>query len=87
MLTLKVYQVTQMSLEGPYYEQSGYIGFVGFEVFTAAAMKSSVFWDTMPRSLLKAELCLPPAFTLVSCLTYVFFDPKDGGDMFLQNIG
>jgi hypothetical protein len=27
-------------------------------------------------------LCLPLAFTLVS-----FFDPEDGGDMFLRNVG
>jgi hypothetical protein len=29
---------------------------------------------------------LPPAFTLVSCSPY-FFDPEDGGDIFLRNVG
>jgi hypothetical protein len=29
---------------------------------------------------------LPPAFMLVSCSAY-FFDPEDGGDMFLRNVG
>jgi hypothetical protein len=28
---------------------------------------------------------LTPDFTLVSCLTY--YDPEDGGDMFLRNVG
>jgi hypothetical protein len=32
------------------------------------------------------SFCLPPAFTLVSCSAY-FFDPEDGGDMFLRNVG
>jgi hypothetical protein len=27
-----------------------------------------------------------PAFTLISCRTY-FFDPEDGGDMFLRKVG
>jgi hypothetical protein len=31
-------------------------------------------------------LCLPPAFTVISCSAY-FFDPEDGGDMFLRNVG
>jgi hypothetical protein len=35
---------------------------VGFEFLTAVVMKSTIFWDIMPRSL-----CLPPAFTLASC--------------------
>jgi hypothetical protein len=30
--------------------------------------------------------CLPPACLLASCWTY-FFDPEDGGDMFLRNVG
>jgi hypothetical protein len=37
-------------------------------------MKSSTFW-----------LCLPHAFTLVSCFG-LFFDPKDGDDMYLRNV-
>jgi hypothetical protein len=34
-------------------------------------MKSTIFWDIMLCSPLKAELCLPPSFTLVSCTAYV----------------
>jgi hypothetical protein len=55
---------------------------VGFEVLTAVLMKSTIFWDITPCSPLKDNrhfegtcrlylqraLCLPHAFTLVSCL-------------------
>jgi hypothetical protein len=34
---------------------------------------------------MKAELYLPPAFTLF--LLGLFFDPEDGGDVFLRNVG
>jgi hypothetical protein len=44
-----------MSLEDPQYEQSGYIGFVGFEVFAAAGMKKSIFWDIILCNLLKVN--------------------------------
>jgi hypothetical protein len=54
--------------------------YVGFEVLTPVGMKSSIFWDITPCSPLEvsrhfegicqAELCLPPAFMLVSCLAY-----------------
>jgi hypothetical protein len=49
--------------------------FVGFEMFTAVIMKSSIFWDITPYSPLKVNRrfgrthCLPPV-TLVSCLAY-----------------
>jgi hypothetical protein len=60
------------------------VKFVGSEVLTAVVMKSTVFWDITPCSLLKAnrsfegtcslhlqgQLCFPPAFTLVSCSDY-----------------
>jgi hypothetical protein len=52
---------------------------VGFEVFTAVVMKSIIFRDVTPCSL----FCLPPAYLLV--LAEIFFDPEDGGDMFLRN--
>jgi hypothetical protein len=63
---------------------------VGFEALTAVVLKSSIFGDIKPCSLLElnrrfgetCRLCLPPAFLL--CL---FFDPEDGGDMFLLNFG
>jgi hypothetical protein len=46
---------------------------VGFEVFTEVVMKSIIFWD-MTQMLTRwfAEL---------------FFDPEDGGDTFLRNVG
>jgi hypothetical protein len=40
---------------------------LGFEVFTAVAMKSNIFWDMTPCSPLsynrryRGEFCLPPA--------------------------
>jgi hypothetical protein len=54
---------------------------VGFEVLTPVVMKSTIFWDITPCSPLrvnrrfggtggKQELCLPPAFTLVSSSAY-----------------
>jgi hypothetical protein len=44
----------------------------GFEVLTAVVMKSTVFWDIMPCSPLRVNRR---------------FDPEDGGDMFLRNVG
>jgi hypothetical protein len=54
-------------------------------------MKSSILWDTTPRRPLKVTAVSKknvagPAFTLVSCLGN-FFDPDDGSDMFLRNVG
>jgi hypothetical protein len=40
---------------------------------------------TIKHTLLKT-LCLPPAFMLGCCLVY-YFDPEDGGDMLLRNVG
>jgi hypothetical protein len=60
----------------------------GFEVLTAAIMKSSIFWDITPCSPLKVNRRF---VLLVACfhagfLLGLFFDPEDGGDMFLRNI-
>jgi hypothetical protein len=48
---------------------------VGFEVSTAVVMKSIIFWDA--------------ACHLLTCwfLLNYFFDPEDGGDIFLRNVG
>jgi hypothetical protein len=51
------------------------------EVLTAVFMKRSIFWDiTTYRALLTT--CFHAGF-----LRDVFFDPEDGGDMFLRNVG
>jgi hypothetical protein len=49
---------------------------VGFEVLTAVVMKISIFWD------IKLATCFHAGFLLG-----LFFDPEDGGDMFLRNVG
>jgi hypothetical protein len=52
---------------------------VGFGVLTAVVMKSTILWDIVPCSLLSQ-----PAGFLLSLL---FYNPEDGGDMLLQNVG
>jgi hypothetical protein len=37
---------------------------VGFEVLTAVVMKSSIFWDITPCSLLKASLAYSSTLTM-----------------------
>jgi hypothetical protein len=71
---------------------------VRFEIFTAVVMKSIIFWDVTPCSPLtfcflyisgfpaRSLFCLPPAYLLVLA-EIIFFDPEDGGDMFLRNVG
>jgi hypothetical protein len=50
---------------------------IGFEVFTAVIMKSSVFWGNGSAChLLHAGFLLD-----------LFFDPEDGGEMFFRNFG
>jgi hypothetical protein len=51
-----------------------YTKYVGFEVFTAVVMKSIIFWDMN----ILLSTCLLAGFCCTS-----FFDPEDGGDMFL----
>jgi hypothetical protein len=48
---------------------------VGFEVLTAVVTKISIFWVITPWSQLKVSrrfggIYFPPAFTLVSCVSY-----------------
>jgi hypothetical protein len=69
--------------------------YVRTDIQTAVVMKSSIFWDLTPCSLLKANRRfggtrrLQPACYLlhVDFLIGLFFDPEDGGDMFLRNVG
>jgi hypothetical protein len=62
---------------------------VGIEVLTAVDMKSNIFWDVTPCSPLKVNQGFggTSSPSSVSCfhsgiLFGLFFDPKDGGDMF-----
>jgi hypothetical protein len=51
-------------------------------------MKSIIFWDVTPCSLLRCfggTYRLPLAYLLV--LAEIFFDPEDGGVIFLRNVG
>jgi hypothetical protein len=60
-------------------------------------MKSTIFWDITPCSPLKVNQSFGGTYHLnlqglATCfhsgfLIGVFFDPEDGDDMFLRNIG
>jgi hypothetical protein len=63
---------------------------VGFEVLTAVAVGSSVFWDTTPCSPVK--IMSKPSKKPACCLRYagflliLVFGPEGGGDMLLRNV-
>jgi hypothetical protein len=54
-------------------------------------MKSTIFWDITLCSLLKVN-CQVASRSLLATSVHagvllgLFFDPEDGGDMFLQNV-
>jgi hypothetical protein len=48
---------------------------------TSAVMKSIFFWDMTPCSLWQA------CHLLARWFAELFFDPEDGGDTFLRNVG
>jgi hypothetical protein len=56
---------------------------VGFEVLTAVVMKNTILWDMTPYSLLKAN----HHTSFHACILLGLFDPEDGSDMFLRNVG
>jgi hypothetical protein len=51
--------------------------YIGFQVLTAVFKKSTVFWDT-------TNCMLPASFGFLHDL---FFEAKNGGDIFLRNVG
>jgi hypothetical protein len=53
------------------------VHYVGFEVFTAVVLKSIIFWDMTPCS----------CHLLARWFAELFFDPEDGGDTLLRNVG
>jgi hypothetical protein len=62
---------------------------VGLTVFTMVVMKNSVLWDISLCSLLKVNRHFREHITSACRLLHagfllgLFFDPEDGGDMFL----
>jgi hypothetical protein len=78
---------------------------IGFEVLTAAVMKSTIFWDITPCSSLKVNRRFGATYASVfrakelaeletsvkeggkqsSAEQSLYFDPEDGGDVFLRN--
>jgi hypothetical protein len=72
------------------------------ETATANSLKSIIFWDVTPCNLLicnrrfggtyrlhlqgRREFQQEPACKQV-VLAEIFFDPEDGGDMFIRNVG
>jgi hypothetical protein len=66
--------------------------YVGFKDLTAVVMKSPIFWDIKPCSLLEVNRRFYVSIYvcyLINVGFYLgsFFDPEDGGEMFLQNAG
>jgi hypothetical protein len=66
----------------------------GFEVLTAVVMKYTIFWDITPCSPLKVNRRFGGIYSLLLATCFyagfllgLFFDPEDGGDMFLRNVG
>jgi hypothetical protein len=69
---------------------------IGFEVFTAVVLKSIFFWDMTPCSLQSCTRRFRGTYRLhlqgrrivqQTSKQATFFDPEDGGDTFLRNVG
>jgi hypothetical protein len=59
--------------------------YVGFEVLTAVVIKSSVFvLHCPPVSYINQNFGKPMVLLHASFLLGLFFNPEDGGDMFLR---
>jgi hypothetical protein len=80
-MAVKTSNLTQYELTGP-------------RVITVMNMKSTVFWDITPCSLLKGDRLFGGRYRLhlqvlghAGFLLSLFFDSEVGGGMFLQNVG
>jgi hypothetical protein len=75
------------------------LNYVGFEVLTAVVMKSTIFWDITRCTPLSVNRRFGGTYRLrlqgrrnATCLLAgfllnLFFDPGNGDDMFLRNVG
>jgi hypothetical protein len=76
-----------MHVEPFFFFRKIYIFYVGFKALTAVIMKREVM--RVNRSFggtYRLHLQLPACFH-AGFLLGLFFDPKDGGDIFLRNVG
>jgi hypothetical protein len=53
----------------------------------SSVLKSPIFWNITPCSPLKVNRALLAASFHADFLLGLFFDPEDGGDIFLPNFG
>jgi hypothetical protein len=56
-----------------------------FEVPTALIMKSSIFWDMIPYSLLKVKVILKEHIPSIIFLG-LLFNPEDGGEIYCSKM-
>jgi hypothetical protein len=67
---------------------------VGFQILTVDVMNYSIFCNIMPCIPLKVSRRYRGAFRSKACcllragsFLFLFFNPENGGEMFLRNVG